>query len=57
MYCRSLEPRYLEKSGSIPFQRKLVVFVLACAMLALNSCKGDSESHREAGRSTQPKSR
>jgi hypothetical protein len=48
MHCRSLEHRYLEKSGSIPFQRKLVVFVLACAILALNSCKRDSESHPQS---------
>jgi hypothetical protein len=48
MRCRSLEQRYLEKSGSIPFQRKLVVFVLAFTILALNSCKRDSESHRQS---------
>src|SRR5436190_24239061 len=48
MHCRSLEHRYLEKSGSIPFQCKLVVFVVGWAILALNSCKRDSESHRQS---------
>ena len=47
-HCRSLEHRYLEKSGSIPFRRNLVVFVLACAILGLNSFKRHSASHRES---------
>jgi hypothetical protein len=37
----------LEKPGSISLQRKLLAVILACAILALNSCKRDSESHRE----------
>jgi hypothetical protein len=48
MSDRSLEHRYLEESGSIPSQGKLVLFALACAILALNSCKRNSESHRES---------
>ena len=44
----------MEKSGSIPFQRTLVVFVTACAV-ALNSCKRDSESDREAPAHTTQK--
>jgi hypothetical protein len=48
MRCRSLEQRYLEKSGSISLQRKLVVFLLACTILALNSCKRDSEPRRQS---------
>jgi len=48
MRCRSLEQRYLEKSGSISLERKLVVFLLACTILALNSCKRDSESRRQS---------
>jgi hypothetical protein len=48
MYCRSLEHRYLQKSESIPFQRKVVVFVFACAIVGLNSCKRYSDSHRES---------
>lgn len=47
MQCRSLERRYLEKSGSIAFRRRFLVFILASAVLALTSCKRDSESHRE----------
>ena len=39
MHCSSPEHRYLEKPASIPFQRKFVVVVLACAIVALNSCK------------------
>jgi hypothetical protein len=37
----------LQKSGWIPFKRKLVVFVLACANIGLNSCKQYADSHRE----------
>jgi hypothetical protein len=37
----------LQKSGSIPFERKLAVFVLACAMVGLSSCKQYSDSYRE----------
>lgn len=48
MYCRSLEYRHLERSESIPFQRKLVVFLLACGILELNSCKQYSDSSRES---------
>jgi hypothetical protein len=38
----------LDKLGSISLQRKLVAVILACATLALNSCKRYSESHRES---------
>ena len=47
MHCSLPEHRYLEKPGSISLQRKLMVVVLACAIFALNSCRGDSASPRE----------
>jgi hypothetical protein len=48
MHRRLMEHRCLKKFGSILFRRKLVIFVLACPILAVNSCKRDSESHRES---------
>ena len=39
--------RKLEKAERFIPQRKLLVFVLGCLVLLLNSCQRDSESHRE----------
>ena len=47
MHCRSLEHHYLQNSESIPLQSKLVVFVFACAIVGLNSCKQYSDSYRD----------